>query len=70
MPIKDVVSPVSRKGSKVGSDQPLSPGAKSNPSRRDALRPDSALPQPSSARVSLSSDPEEGAKVTVVGPEE
>jgi hypothetical protein len=30
---KEVCSPVSRPGSKVGSGQPLSPGARSNPSR-------------------------------------
>jgi hypothetical protein len=42
MGISEVVSPVSRKGSSVGSVQgkPLSPGARSDPSaRRDALEP-------------------------------
>jgi hypothetical protein len=37
MGISDVVSPVSRKGSRVGSmsGQPLSPGARSDPGRGD-----------------------------------
>jgi hypothetical protein len=38
MGISDVCSPVSRKGSKVGSGPPLSPGARSMP-RGDALEP-------------------------------
>jgi hypothetical protein len=35
----EVVSPVARKGSKVGSGQPVSPGARSNPShdRTDSI---------------------------------
>jgi hypothetical protein len=65
MPEKEVCSPVSRPGSKVGSGQPLSPGARSNPSRG---RTDSIPPQPSHARVSLSSNAEEPAEVTIVGP--
>ena len=68
MPIKDVCSPVSRPGSKVGSNQPLSPGAQSNPSRARATA-DSIPRQSSHDRVSLHSDPEKGAQVTVVGPE-
>ena len=32
----EVRSPINRKGSAVGSDQPLSPGANSNPSRASA----------------------------------
>ena len=32
--IFEVVSPISRKGSKVGSGQPMSPGARSAPSSR------------------------------------
>ena len=42
MGISEVVSPITRKGSRVGSVQgkPLSPGARSDPSaRRDALEP-------------------------------
>jgi hypothetical protein len=49
MPEREVCSPVSRPGSKVGSEQPLSPGARSNPSRG---RSDSLPPQPTNARVS------------------
>jgi hypothetical protein len=62
MPIKEVCSPVSRLGSKVGSSQPKSPGAFSNPSRSG----DSVQAQPSH-RVSLSSG-EEPASLTIVGP--
>jgi hypothetical protein len=63
MPIKEVCSPVSRPGSKVGSSQHKSPGAFSNPSRRG----DNVPTQPSHARVSLSSG-EEPASLTIVGP--
>jgi hypothetical protein len=35
MPEREVLSPVSRRGSKVGSGQPMSPGAKSAPGRSD-----------------------------------
>jgi hypothetical protein len=67
MPIKEVVSPVTRRGSKVGSNQPLSPGARSDPGRVEGPRFDSIPPRPSHARVSLG---EEGqpAEVTIVGP--
>jgi hypothetical protein len=34
--VTEVCSPISRRGSRGGSDQPLSPGARSNPSRGDA----------------------------------
>jgi hypothetical protein len=63
----EVCSPVSRKGSKVGSNQPLSPGARSNPSILEGPRFDSVPPQPARARVSMGSN-EEPASVTVVGP--
>jgi len=43
MGISEVCSPVTRKGSKVGSGQPLSPGARSDPGRGTA---DSVPPQP------------------------
>lgn len=65
MPINEVCSPVSRPGSKVGSGQPLSPGARSNPSRGERM--DSVAPQPTHGRVGHSSG-EEGSTVTVVGP--
>jgi hypothetical protein len=65
MPIKEICSPVSRPGSKVGSGQPLSPGARSNPSR--GPRMDSVPRQLAHGRVSHSSG-EEGSTVTIVGP--
>jgi hypothetical protein len=43
---KEVCNPISRPGSKVGSHQPMSPGAFSNPSRGDRGRRDSE-PEPS-----------------------
>jgi hypothetical protein len=46
MGICEVVSPISRKGSKVGSGQPLSPGARSDPSRRDQAEAPSIQPEP------------------------
>ena len=42
---RQVESAVTRKGSKVGSGQPLSPGARSNPSR-GPISQDSIPPQP------------------------
>jgi hypothetical protein len=68
MGITETCSPVSRKGSKVGSDQPLSPGAQSNPSRAGGARFDSVPPQPPRTRASLGAEGQ-GAEVTVVGPE-
>jgi hypothetical protein len=65
MGISETCSPVSRPGSKVGSAQPLSPGARSNPSRGERM--DSAPPQPAHGRVGHSSG-EEGSTVTIVGP--
>jgi len=67
MGVSEVVSPISRKGSKVGSGQPLSPGARSNPGRSDQAA-SAAPPQPSQAKVSLGEE-RTGASVTVVGPE-
>jgi hypothetical protein len=61
---QEVRSPVCRPGSKVGSGQPLSPGARSNPSRG---RSDSIQQQPShGARVGHSG--EQAGGVTIVGP--
>jgi hypothetical protein len=37
MGISEVCSQITRKGSKVGSNQPISPGARSNPSRGDSV---------------------------------
>jgi hypothetical protein len=68
--IKDVDSPVNtaNTGSKVGSGQPKSPGAFSSPGRVGGARFDSVPPQSSRARVSLSSNAQEPAEVTIVGP--
>jgi hypothetical protein len=69
MGISEVVSPVTRGGSKVSGNIPgSSPGATSNPSRAGGVRFDSVPPQPSHARVSLSSNAQEPAEVTIVGP--
>jgi hypothetical protein len=65
MPIKEVCSPVSRPASKVGSGQPISPGARSNPSRGERMG--SVPPRPTHGRVGHSSG-EEGSTVTIVGP--
>jgi len=45
MGISDVCSPVTRKGSKVASGQPMSPGARSAPGRVDQTEAPSAEPQ-------------------------
>jgi hypothetical protein len=52
MPEREVCSPVSTRyrGSKVGSLQPLSPGARSDPGRVDRGRPDSIPEQASRGR--------------------
>jgi hypothetical protein len=48
MPEREVCSPVTRKGSKVGSvsGTPLSPGARSNPDRQGGPKFDSVPDQP------------------------
>ena len=65
---KEVRSPISRVGSRVGSHQPLSPGARSSPSRAaDSIpgqRPNTASP------VKSHSEPEPGGTTKVVGPED
>jgi hypothetical protein len=68
MPIKDVCSPVSRPGSKVGSGQPMSPGAQSNPSRARATA-DGVPAQPTHGRTASHGEEPQGAQTTVVGPE-
>lgn len=66
----EVKSPVSRPGSKVGSNQPMSPGARSNPSRGGGAQTDSIPTQSPHGRVSRhSEDPLLTATTTVVGPE-
>jgi hypothetical protein len=68
MPEREVCSPVTRKGSKVGSGQPLSPGARSAPSRRDAAATPTAQPQSQRRAATHQEEPEGTIKVT--GPEE
>ena len=66
----EVVSPVTRKGSKVSGNVPgSSPGAFSNPSRG---RRDSVPPQPTHGGGHVSRGAEEPVvgKVKVIGPEE
>ena len=67
MPEKEMCSPVSRPGSKVGSGQPLSPGARSNPSRGNGVSIDSVCPQPSHLTARHSEEP---STTVVVGPED
>jgi hypothetical protein len=72
MPIREVKSPISSsfgRGVGPGSSHPLSPGARSNPSARSRGDQASTLhPAEPTARVSLG-NAEEGATVTVTGPE-
>jgi hypothetical protein len=74
MPEKEICSPVSRPGSKVGSGQPMSPGARSSPSRSAGPQIDSIPPQPTHGGGGVRSHAEEpplpAATTTVVGPED
>jgi len=74
MGISDVISPVSRKGSKVGSvsGQPLSPGARSDPGRGDQTEAPSVQPEPQRRdRVaSHQEQPIPASSPVVIGPEE
>jgi hypothetical protein len=65
----EVMSPVTRKGSKVGSQQPLSPGAKSSPSRSGGPQTDSIPPQSPNGGASRHSEEPSGS-MEVIGPEE
>jgi hypothetical protein len=65
MPEQEIQSPVTRKGSKVGSGQPLSPGARSNPSRG---RSDSIPQQPSHGARPSHSNGEQPGEVAITGP--
>jgi hypothetical protein len=66
MPIREVCTPISSRGrGGPGSNPPIGPGARSNPSR--GQRSDQASGEPPKAHVSLG---EGGSKVTVVGPQE
>jgi hypothetical protein len=72
MGISEVVSPVTRKGSKVGSAQPLSPGARSDPGREGGPRFDNVQPQPQrrDRAAAHQGDPIPGSVTTVTGPVE
>lgn len=66
---QEVQSPVSRKGSKVGSGQPLSLGSRSDPGRSGGPKFDSVPPQ--SARVSRHEEPPlPTSSATVIGSED
>jgi hypothetical protein len=72
MGISEVCSPISRKGSKVGSGQPMPPGARSDPSRGDQTEPPTAQPQPERRdRVAAHQEPPIPSSTPVVtGPED
>jgi len=70
MGISEVCSPVSRPSSKVASGQPLSPGAKSNPSRGDATAAHSAPPQTQHRTATHQEPPIPSSTPVVTGPEE
>jgi len=70
MGITEVCSPVTRKGSKVGSGQPLSPGARSNPDRAGGPKFDSVQPQTQHRTATHQETPVPSATPVVVGPEE
>ena len=70
MPEQEVCSPVSRPGSKVGSGQPMSPGARSPFRASKAARPDvpiimiTAYGDPETKRQALA----EGAEALLIKP--
>jgi hypothetical protein len=72
MGISDVASPVTRKGSKVGSGQPMSPGARSTPGRGDQTEPPTAQPQLQrrDRAATHQEDPIPSSTPVTVGPEE
>lgn len=65
---REVESPVSRKGSKVGSNPPLGPGSRSDPSRPHSEQ--DSVPPPSSHVSRHAEPPLPGAATTVIGPDE
>jgi hypothetical protein len=69
MGISDVCSPVSRKGSKVGSGQPMSPGAKSAPGREDATAAHSVPLQPQHRTATHEEQPIPSSTPVTIGPE-
>jgi hypothetical protein len=66
---QEVCSPVSRKESRIGSNQPTSPGAKSSPSRGSGPQADNIPPQPSHGGASRHSEEPSGS-MEVIGPED
>jgi hypothetical protein len=65
-----VESPVTRKGSKVGSNPPLGPGVRSGPSYPSGPQTDSVPWQPSHTTSRHSEPPLPGSATTVIGPED
>jgi hypothetical protein len=65
---RQVESPVTRKGSKVGSNQPLSPGARSDPGRSTGPQADS-VPAQSPHTPRHSDPPIPASSPVVIGPE-
>ena len=72
MGISEVFSPVSRKGSKVASGQPMSPGARSAPGRADQTEAPSVQPEPQRRdRVAAHQEPPIPSSTPVtIGPED
>jgi hypothetical protein len=70
MGISEVCSPVTRKGSKVASGQPLSPGARSNPSGADGDRTDSVPAQPRHHTSTHQEQPIHASTPVTIGPED
>ena len=72
MGISDVVSPITRKGSKVGSvsSQPLSPGARSAPGRGDQTEAPTAQPQRRDRVATHQEQPIPGSTPVTIGQEE
>ena len=66
---REVQSPVSVKGSKVGSGAPLSPGAQSSSSRGSGPTADSIPPQSSHGGTSRHSEEPSGS-MEVIAPED
>ena len=70
MGISEVISPVTRRGSKVASGQPLSPGARSDPGREGGPRFDNVQPQPQHRAATHQETPVPSAMPVVIGPED
>jgi hypothetical protein len=70
MGIFEVCSPVTRKGSKIASGQPMSPGARSAPGRAEGPKSDSVPQQPQHRTATHQEQPIPASTPVVVGPEE